>query len=103
MKPTDITVERFVETYLPDCERRFVAEHLPCSEDMEVERFEWFARDHFPEALRAYSERICREQREICQMEAVKYPLLQRDAHHRNAISNIILNAPTPEITTKTE
>ena len=99
MKPTNVTVERFVEENLPDYEER-LAEwkkengHLT-GRDYLIDKRSWYDWV-FPEALAAYTDRICHEQREICWNKVVEKCNL---GDGWNSFISAIENAPAPEIT----
>ena len=65
----DLTLEQFVRENLPDFEMRFAAFRMQenAMYDLMFRNYDPFFRDHFAEALAAYSERLCPEQKEICQ------------------------------------
>ena len=70
---TNLTPEEIVDSYLPNYKERFeVFWADECKKySTEFRSSELFYEIHFPEALTAYSEALCKEQREINRKDAI--------------------------------
>ena len=97
------TAQELVEQYLPDFKERYRTYYEvdlddDLSLDYQLEYPDWIYK-HFPEALTAFTEELCRQQREICALmleeraDKVGFPIEKNEISY---IYNNILSAHSP-------
>ena len=97
--PENYTSEQFVAEWTPDYEKRSNEYIAKAMQERRSASRHWFADNHFAEALRAYSEALCAEQREMCQdlldsAVATDDPAFIKDLYFNRKLSS----APSPEV-----